>query len=87
MDQDQLKNIVGIRKPKTKIIYDSYLDEFHAFCQPNNFIHTVENSIIGSGPVKESLFIVVILKNGQKICLHLVTNDPIDKPQLTNDLE
>jgi len=59
-------------------------DNISTFCAEGNIVFTNQNSIIGSTAINSCMFVIILLGNGEKICIHHNAFDNDYNPNIIN---
>jgi len=90
-----LPTAVSLLNPQNYInVYDDNLrnpgiplrknDNISTFCAEGNIVFANQNSIIGSTAINTCMFVIILLGNGEKICIHHNEYDNNLNPNITN---
>lgn len=61
-----IKSYLPTEKPKIKL----YPDDINTFCAEGNIVWVTKNSKVGSGGIDSCMFVIIILNDNTKICIH-----------------
>lgn len=60
------------------------INNISTFCAEGNIVFANQNSIIGSTAINTCMFVIILLGNGDKICIHHNEYDNNSNPNITN---
>lgn len=77
---DNYHSIKSYRMNEGDLIIEQYPDDISLLCREGNIVWVSQNSKVGSGGITSCMFVIIILINNSKICLHHNMNDePMDE--------